>query len=339
MNKLKYKLVTEGEHFGQYIPLNIILVDGEDVKSCGLTPEEAMTRIAAEFEEPCCINVFDMNAVTTTSDGLMIEGTITDMAASDRHKINPEFGMLKMIEIPYTEQRMVEEPHLRQWKKLYPDRRLVMGPVKKNVPIHCCAMTGRACNNNSATEVWNVVTMEELLLPILGQVGMMRDEQVMIGKTGGTISVGIGMVVGEEYARILSNRAFMCGQTAHKSGEKAQTLKAHIPLIACDKKVLAKYIIQALQCGMIPGRDIGSSPAVLSVARLLDSEIAYDNIEQAAFDELATVGLSMEWIKDRSVKMMPEEIIENARDIIPGGEDIVFCDAKDLVSVHYLEVE
>ena len=338
MKQLKYKIVTKGTHFGVLAPLNIILVDQEDVKACGLSNREALHVIAAQFEEPSCINIFDMNAVTTTSDGLVVEGALVDIAASDRRKINSEFGMLTMIDVPYTEKRIEEEPHLRQWRILYPERHLIMGPVKKNVPVHCCAMTGRACNNNSATEIWDVVTMEEMLLPVLGQLEIMRGGSVMVGKTGGVISVGIGMVVGEEYARILSNRAFMCGQTAHKSGVKAQTLKAHIPLIACDKTVLAKYIVQALEVGMVPGRDIGASPAVLSVARLLDSKIDYDNIEPSAYEELASVGCTKEWITDRSVRMSAEEIVASARDIIPGGEDITFCRADELAETRYMEV-
>lgn len=336
--KLKYKLISEGTHYGQFIPLNLVFVDIKDIKECGLEPTEAIKLLGNAFEGPTGINVFDMDAVTTTSDGLVIEGAIAYTAASDRGKINKEFGMLEMKEIPYSKELIKEEPHLKQWELIYPDKRMIMGPKKKNVPIHCCAMTGRACNNNSGTEVWNIINMEELLLLILGQIEVMKGGKVIVGKTGGIISVGIGMVVGEEDARILSHRAFRCGQTAHKSGVKAQTLKAHIPVIAADKKVLAKYIVQAIDAGMVPGRDIGPSPAVLSVARLMNAEIDFDNIEDAAFEELETVGFPKSWAMEKVDKMSNEDIINNAETIIPGCEDYKLIDADDLVEVGYIEV-
>lgn len=336
--KLKYKLISEGMHEGQFIPLNLVFVDIKDIKECGLEPLEALKIIGKEFDGPTGINVFDLDAVTTTSDGLVVEGAIVYTAASDRGKINTEFGTLEMKEIPYSEELIKEEPHLKQWERLYPDKRMVMGPKKKNVPIHCCAMTGRACNNNSGTEVWNIINMEELLLLILGQIEIMKDGKIIIGRTGGIISVGIGMVVGEEDARILSHRAFRCGQTAHKSGEKAQTLKAHIPVIAADKRVLAKYIVQAINAGMIPGRDIGPSPAVLSVARLMNAEIDFENIEEAAFDELKTVGFPKEWAMEKVERVADEEIIKNAETVIPGGEDYKTVNAADVVEIGYIEI-
>ena len=144
-----------------------------------------------------------------------------------------------------------------------------MGPKAKLLPIHNAAMTGRACNNNGGTEVWSIATMEELLLPILGQIEIVRGGKVIVGKTGEVISVSIGMVVGEEYGRIMPHRAFHVGQTAHRSGEKAKGLKAHIPVITCDKKVLARYIIQALDAGMVPGRDIGPCLLYTSASGLI----------------------------------------------------------------------
>lgn len=338
MSKLKYKLIKEGILAGQIIPLNLVFVDLLDVNECGIDTIAAMHKIAEKFDDPTTISVFDMDAVTTTSDGLMIEGAIVAMAASDRKTINPDFGYLEMMEIPYSKQRIIEEPHLKQWDTLYKNKKLYMGPKNKKLPIHCAAMTGRACNNNSGTEVWNVVTMEELLLPIIGQTEIIRNGKVMIGKTGGIISVGIGMVVGEEFARIIPGRAFKCGQTAHKSGVKAQGLKSHIPLIASDKATLAKYIVQAIQTGMVPGRHIGPSPAILSVNRLLNGEIDMKNIEEKAFFELETVGFTKEWMLDKSVRMNPEEIIANADKIIPGGEDSKVFDILDVVEVKSVKI-
>lgn len=340
MANLKYKIVESGKHFDQLVPLNIILVDVKDIKACGLTTRQAMDRIAKEYDDPCCINCFDMSALTTTSDGLVVEGAIIDMAASDRHIINPDFGYLKMCDVPLTEERFKKESYLLQAKRNYPGRHVFMGPKPedKNVPVHCCAITGRATNNNSATEVWNVITMEEMLLPIMGQLEIMRDGECMVAKTGGIISVGIGMVVGEEYSRLLTNHAYECGQTAHRSGNRAQTLKRDMPLISCSKKVFAENVIKALNCGMVPGRDIGPAPSILTIAKHLGKEVDYDNIEESAYDELASVGFTKEWMKTPLSHMTEEELIARADEVIPGGEDIHECAAKDLYVLKYVTI-
>jgi len=161
---------------------------------------------------------------------------------------------------------------------------------------------------------------------------------VIVGKTGEVISVSIGMVVGEEYGRIMPHRAFHVGQTAHRSGEKAKGLKAHIPVITCDKKVLARYIIQALDAGMVPGRDIGPAPSILVIARLLGKEIDMEHIEEAAFEELASVGFTKEWITAPAERMQPEEIISQADTLLPGGKDYRIFDAEDIVEVRYADI-
>ena len=98
------------------------------------------------------------------------------------------------------------------------------------------------------------------------------------------------MVVGEKNGRIMSRPFYRPGETAHGSAEYAQTLKSHIPCIASTKEQLAEYILDALDCGMIPARDIGCSPAVMAVAKHYGKEIAIDNITQNAWDELDSVG-------------------------------------------------
>lgn len=338
MDKLKYKMIPEGTLNDQIIPLNLIFVDARDVKAAGLSFREAFERIAKTIKEPSMMNIIDLDCVTTTSDGLMVEGAIVAMAASDRNRIHPEFGFLEMLDVPYSKELIAEEPHLRQWDILYPGRHLVMGPKSKLLPIHNAAMTGRACNNNGGTEVWSIATMEELLLPILGQIEIVRGGKVIVGKTGEVISVSIGMVVGEEYGRIMPHRAFHVGQTAHRSGEKAKGLKAHIPVITCDKKVLARYIIQALDAGMVPGRDIGPAPSILVIARLLGKEIDMEHIEEAAFEELASVGFTKEWITAPAERMQPEEIISQADTLLPGGKDYRIFDAEDIVEVRYADI-
>ncbi|MDK2918181.1 MAG: hypothetical protein PWQ37_914 [Candidatus Petromonas sp.] len=340
MSRLKYKIIPEGMLDGILVPLSIVFIDYADVKACNISMREACEKVAATIPGPAGINMFDMTATTTNSDGVMIDGSMTCMAASDYGKINKDFGYLEMVEVPYSEELIKEEPHLKQWMKSYPDRRLIMGPdpKKKKIPIHNAVLTGRAGNNNSATEMMHYITMEEILLPITGQLQIMKDGKVEIGGTGWIISVGIGMVVGEEYGRIVPHRQFKCGETAHNSGEYAKFLKSHIPCIAADKSVLAKYIIQALQTGVIPGRDIGASPAVLSVARHMKIKPDFDNMSEASFKELASVGFTKEWMNEEVEELTPEEIIARADEIIPGIDNPRKYNVSDIVQVKYVDV-
>jgi hypothetical protein len=301
MSILKYKLIPQSkdEKIGITIPLNIAFVNLADIASCNISAREAVKLIASSIDGPVGINVIDMDCVTTTSDGIMTEGTVVLMAAGDRGKINPDFGILEMEEIPYSEELIREEPHLKQWE-MYPGKRLFRGPnpKKKLIPVHNVVITGRAGNNNSATEMMNIVTMEEILLPILGQLEIMRDGNIVVGNTGEVISVGIGMTIAEKFGRIFPTRQYKAGDTAHGSGEYAKTLKRDIPIIAADKAVIAKQTIKALQFGMIPGKDIGCSPLVLSIAKAMGLEIDLDNITDRAYAELASVGITKEWLRE-----------------------------------------
>ena len=340
MNQLKYRFIPEGKFYNIVTPVSIALIDYEDVLACGITCREACERVAAQHDGPVAINIWDLkNAVTTTSDGIMIDGSIVAMAASDYGKINNEFGYAEMVEIPWdsdeAKKLIAEEPHLRQWVENYPGRRMLMHPKNLNLPVHQATITGRAGNNNSATEIMHYITMLELLMPLVGQLQMMRDGDIALGRTGGIISVGIGMVVAEEYGRIVPHRQFPTGDTAHGSGQYAQTLKAHIPVIAGDKKVLAKYIIRALEIGMVPGRDIGASPAVVSVARHLGVAVAGDRITDRAYTELESVGFTREWVNGSDKKMSAEEIIDQAREIIPGIDKPEYYNAAEILSVKY----
>jgi hypothetical protein len=340
MSKLKYKVIHEGMLNNIFIPMTAVFIDYADVKACNISMFEACEKIAKTFEGPVGYNMFDMTATTTNSDGVMVDGSMTCMAASDYGKINKDFGYLEMVEVQYSEELIKAEPHLKQWKKSYPDRRLIMGPdpKAKKIPIHNAVLTGRAGNNNSATEMMHYVTMEELLLPITGQIQIMKDGKVELGGTGHVISVGIGMVVGEEYGRIVPHRQFKVGSSAHNSGEYAKFLKSHIPIIAADKKELAKYIIQALESGVIPGKDIGASPAVLSVARHMGIVPCFENMTEESMIELADVGFTKEWMMEDVEKLTAVEIIEKAHDIIPGVEDSKQYDVSDIVEVKYLDV-
>lgn len=339
MSKFTIRLIKQGAGPKGQVPLNIALIDKKDILEAGLSIEEAMKAVAKEVKGPVGINIFDLDAVTTSSDGIMLKGAIIAMGAGDVGKIHKEFGILYMEEMPYSEELLKEEPHLKQWDEYYKGKKLFRGPdpKKKLIPVHNAVMTGKAVNNNSATEMMNAVTMEEILLPIFGQLQLMKDEPVVIGNTGEFISVGIGMTVAEKYGRVFPTRQFKAGETAHGSGEYAKTLKKTIPCVVAPKSILAKHILQALKCGMIPARHIGCSPAVLCVAKALGASIDFDNITQKAEVELASVGLTMGYLKSPNKKLKEEEIIEKADEIIPGVDEPVLVKAEDLFKKIYIE--
>ena len=332
MDGLKFRVITEGSKAGIHIPLNIVYLDRKDIEQSGLCESDAIQRIAKAFDGPTGINVFDMDCVTTTSDGIMVEGAIVTMVAADRGKINADFGTLHMAEIDYSEQIVREEPHLRQWQALFPDRKLFRGPdpATKIIPVHNVVITGRASNNNSATEMMNIITMEEILLPILGQLAIMRDKPVLTGMTGEVISVGIGMTVAEKFGRVFPHRQFRAGDTAHDCQEYAKTLKKNIPCIVADKPVLARCIAQSLEIGMVPGRDLGCSPAVLAIAKRMHQPIDFDNMTAGAYSELASIGITKTWLQEKVEKLTADQVVAQADAIIPGAENCERHAASDL---------
>lgn len=333
MKRIPVRLIPEGTG-GGLVPVNIALVDGRDVDAAGVPVEDAIRLIAREINGPVGVNIFDMEAVTTTSDGLVVEGAITMMAAGDMGKVHQEFGTLPMAEMEVTADLVDAEPHLKQVEKYYPGRRLLRGPDPKTklVPVHNAVMTGRAVNNNSATEMMNVVTMQEILLPILGQLQIMRDEDVLFGLTGEHISVGIGMTVAEKFGRVFPFRQFRAGDTAHGSGDYARNLKDHIPCILSPKDVLARHIVRALRMGMVPGEHLGCSPAVLAVARAMGCRIALGNITERALEELASVGLGREFLSHKTTPVTGDEVVARAEEIIPGAPDTRRVHADELVT-------
>ena len=102
--------------------------------------------------------------------------------------------------------------------------------------------------------------------------------------------------------------------------------------------MLAKYIIKALQAGCIPGRTVGASPAVLGVARAMGISPDYDNITERAYEELASIGCTKEWMTEKVDILTPEEIIARADEIIPGIDDATKYDVSDLVQVVTVEI-
>lgn len=317
---MKYKVIPEGKIDGKIIPVSVVFIDKKDIEAEGVSEDDAIIKTAKEFDGPVAINVFDMDAVTTTSDGIVAEGAIVRMGAGDHGHVNKEFGILPMAEIEYSEERIKNEPHLKQWKKYYPGRKLYRGPdpSKKLIPVHNVVITGRTANNNSATEMMNIVTMDELIFPILGQLQCITHGDVLVGLTGEDISVGIGMTVAEEFGRVFPHPQFPAGSTAHNSGDKAKTLKKHIPCIVCDKKIIAALTIKAIEAGCVPARDIGCSPVVLSVARALGAPIAFERITYEAQAELDSIGCTREWMQVK-LGLSKDEVIARADDLIPGA--------------------
>jgi len=329
---MKYLMFPEGKIDGKMIPVNVIFLNVKDIEAAGMTQDEAIHEVAKRHMEPTAINVFDMDACTTSSDGICIEGAIVRMGASDRGRVNPDFGILPMYEFTYDEKMLETERHLIQWKKLFPERKLFRGPdpSKKIIPIHNVVISGRASNNNSATEMMNIVTMDEVLYPIVGQLESQRGGDLLVGWTGETMSVGIGMTVAEQFGRVFPHPQFKAGETAHNSGAYAKTLKQWIPCIVADKKVMAKYIIRAFDCGCVPGRDIGCSPLNLCTAWALGAEIDFDNIRESAWAELNSVGITREAL-EKPLNLSPAEVIERADELLPGVEDAKKYKASELI--------
>ena len=341
MGTLRYKIIKAGIIDGKIIPLNIVFVLRKDVETAGISEDRAIHEIAADIQGAAGINVFDLDAVTTTSDGIMAGGAIVKMGASDNGKINPDFGILPMAEIPYSDEIVREEPHLIQWRKSFAGRKLFRGPDPggKIIPVHNVVISGRAANNNSATEMMNIVTMEEILLPILGQIQCVTGGNVLVGLTGEMISVGIGMTTAERFGRVFPTRQFRAGESAHNSGGYAKTLKKDIPCIVAEKRVLADHIMKAIENGCVPGREIGCSPAVLMLAKYMGAEIAFSNITKGAWEELASVGITREILEEKAPALGRTEILERADELVPGVENATMFNSKEIVSEKVISVE
>jgi hypothetical protein len=320
VSSITFRYLPQGVGAKHGAPINVVLVDKKEIDGAGVSEMTALEAIAQSVQGPVSINVLDLEAVTTTSDGVVVQGAIVTMAAADGGKIHKEFGILHMEEMKVTDTLIEEEPHLKPLPVFYPGRKLFRGPDpgKKLIPVHNVCMTGKAINNNSATEIMNAVTMEEMLLPILGQIQVMKDEDIVFAVTGGVISVGIGMTVAEKFGRVFPTRQFSAGQTAHNCGEYAKTLKANIPCIVAPKNVLAKHICSVLEFGLVPGRNLGCSPAVLAVAHAMGAEIDFDNITERAWAELESVGMTKAVLGAPSPRLTIAQIMEKADEIIPG---------------------
>lgn len=342
MGKLKYRVVPAGAAEGR-VPINLIFVNKRDVDLEDLSLREACELVAKDFKQAAAIDIVDMGAVTVTSDGIMADGAVVAFASCDHGMINKEVGFCGISERPYSRQLVEEEPHLRQWNLNYPGRRLYRGPSAEDKAPRTKmnenqTITGRIANNNSGSEMMDCVDMTEILTPVYGMLQIMHgDGEVLIGPAGPEFSVGIGMIVREHNGRIF-NWSYRAGQTAHASGVYAKTIKSDYPAIAGTKATLAEYVLRAMSVGLVVGRELASSPANLCIAKALGNPIDLDNIEDMAWVELNSVGITKEWLQEPVEKMSPEEVIARAEEIVPGMAESKKFKVADIIEDHFVEI-
>jgi hypothetical protein len=341
MAELKYRLLEKGAADGN-INVALIFLDKLDIVKSGLTIREACEAVAKDYNGPAAIDVLDMDACTVTSDGILLPFGLIAFASCDYGMINKDFGFMPISEVPYTQELLDEEPHMKQWDILYPGKRVYRGPNLKDrwprIPHNeSQTITGRIANNNTGSEVMDVVEMEEILLIAHCMLEIMKEDgEVIIGLSGPEVSVGIGMIVFETNGRIF-NRAYGAGQTGHNSGEYAKTVKSDYPAITSTKRNFAKYTIDALEIGMVPGRDLGCAPAVLAIAKAMGYEIDLDNIVDRAWVELNSVGVTRKWIESPNEILNREQFLDRADELIPGMPGAVKYKVSDIVTYRTID--
>ncbi len=338
MGKLKYKVIPMGEAQGA-VPLNLTYIDKKDIDDAGLTARSACELVAEDFRQETSINVVDLDAITVTSDGIVAPGAVVAFASADHGKINADFGFISVSEKPYSYELLADEPHLKQWDINYRGKRLYRGPTPadkfpRDSHNENMTITGRIANNNTGSEVMNLVAMTEILIPHFGMLAIMQDGEVLIGICGPQISVGIGMVVREHNGRIF-DWSYDAGMTAHRSGIFAKTVKSDIPVLVGTKQAVAEYTIRALEAGMVPGLHIGCSPVVLSVAKALGYPMALDQITDNAWTELESVGITRAALEAASERLSRQEVIARADEILPGVQDGKVYKVSEIAQVHF----
>lgn len=340
--KLKYKVLPAGAFDGQ-LPVNLVYVDAKDVHAAGVGYLEACRAIAKDYDEPAAIDILDMDAMTVTSDGICAPGAVVAFAAIDHHMLNEEFGYIPVSEFPYDREIIAQEPHMKQWDALYPGRRLYRGPSVKDRGAHeghneNQANTGRISNNNTGSEMFDLITMEEVITPFFGMMQIMHNDKVLVGKSGPEISVGIGMIVREYQGRIFGF-TYGAGMTAHRSGEYAKTVKSFMTAIVAPKPIHAEFVLRALEIGMVPGRDIASSPVNLCLAHATGHEIDLDNITKDAWIELESIGLPRAKFEAKPEKIYThEEAVANADQILPGVVNGKIYESADYLEERWAEI-
>ncbi len=341
--KLKYKIIERGAADG-LVPFPLVFMDKRDVDAAGLTYLEAFQKLADEYKDDCmAADIVDMDAVTVSSDGIMGDAAVVAFCSIDHGKINKDFGFINVSEIPYYPTIVDDEPHMKQWSlEGFAGKRLYRGPNTedrgfRNIHNENMTMTGRIANNNTGSEMMNLVEMTEVLVPCFGMNQIMKDGDLLIGIAGGEFSVGIGMVVREKLGRIF-NWSYGAGQTAHNSAKYAKTVKSDYPAVAAPKAVHAEHVLKALEAGLVVGKDLGCSPVNMAIAHAGGFEIALDNITERAWIELESVGLPRANFEKPSPKLSHDEIIAKADEILPGMSTGKLYKFSEVVNVKYLEV-
>lgn len=340
MATLHYRLIPAGYIGGFCIPLNIAIASVKDIEEAGLSIQDGVKAIAKDIPGSCCIDIIDKDAITATADGLLCEGAVVAIAASYNGLVNRDYGFSPMIEIPYNEETIKAETPLAAWDLLWKGKKLYRGPVKdpnKPKTRYNFTATGRACNCNSGSELFDLVTMKEIIIPHTGLLACYDGKKAIIGRTGDIMSVGIGMLVPESKGRITPVIMCQCGDTFHRCGEDAKVLKRHIPAIVCDKREFVERVLRELDAGMEVCVNLSCSPANLVLARLSGHPANLDKITARAWTELNSVGITREYLE--SLEPIPrEELLERANELIPGIEDPYYFDASEEVKSCSIEI-
>lgn len=351
--KIKYRMLPAGAADG-IVPINWVFIEKKDIEACGISYLDACYAVGKDLGTDCAaIDIMDMDgSCTVTSDGIMADGAVVAVASVDHGMINEKYGFLNISDMETMEKTkeelMAEESHLKMWDTdFYKGRELHRGPSsadrgERGGNNENMTMSGRICNNNCGSEIMNMLEMTEILAPYLGIREIMLDGEVTIGVAGPVVSVGIGMVVSERHGRIFGSvnpGRYKAGMTAHNSGEYAKTVKRDYPAITSTKATLAEYTMRAMDEGLVAGKDIGCSPAVLSIAKAYGKPIAIENISKRAWIELESVGIFKSDFEKPAEKVMTrDEVLANADTIIPGMEGAKKYKVSDIVEIRYAEI-
>jgi hypothetical protein len=164
----------------------------------------------------------------------------------------------------------------------------------------------------------------------------------MIGVAGPEVSVGIGMIVSERWGRIFGGNnlgGYKPGMTAHASGKYAKTVKSDYAGIAATKPKFMETMLDALDIGLVPGRELGCSPALVCTAWAYGKEIDFDRITPASWVELESIGISREMLMKPNAKPYTrEEMIIHADEIIPGVISPKYYKVSEICEIREIEI-
>ena len=347
--KLKYRLLPIGGIDGA-MPLNWVFIDRKDIANAALTEYEAVKVIAEEFKDSAAaVDILDTDCVSVSSDGIMNPIAVTAIASVDHGMINNTYGYMPLSPIPEYEGIYEDEPHMRQWHlPQFKGKELHKGPNEKDrgderlSHNETMTLTGRIANNNCGSEAFDLVNMTEILIFMSAANEIMRDGEVIVKVAGPEVSVGIGMVVSERWGRIFGGTnlgGYKAGMSAHNSGVYAKTVKSDYPAVAAPKEKFMALMLDALDTGLIVGRHLGSSPALLMTAYYYGAPIDLEHISDRAWIELESIGITKELLSKPVKPYTREEMIAHAEEIIPGMKDAKRYKVSEIVEIREAEVK